>query len=102
MHPRMGLLNHPRISHKSQIKSLHYSQGEPVVNTIMDAAFRSSDSRQWEPVQVEWRHGTTPRISKEPDYHDGHTVIKKEILPDGRVKHILRHKDDGSFFDLIV
>jgi hypothetical protein len=73
-----------------------------VVNSIMDAAFRSSDSKQWEPVELEWRHEPTPRISKEPDYHDGHTVIKKEILPDGRVKLILRHKDDGSFFDLTV
>ncbi|MDK1010532.1 MAG: Gfo/Idh/MocA family oxidoreductase [Actinomycetota bacterium] len=73
-----------------------------VVNAIMDAAFRSADSKQWEPVQVEWRHGSTPRISKEPDIYDGHTVIKKEILPDGRVKMILRHRDDGAFFDLIV
>jgi predicted dehydrogenase len=73
-----------------------------VVNAIMDAAFRSADSKQWESVDVEWRHGSTPRISREPEYHDGHTVIKKEILPDGRVKFILRHRDDASFFDLIV
>lgn len=73
-----------------------------VVNAIMDAAFRSADSRQWEPVEVDWRHGSTPRIAKDPDLYDGHTVIKKEILPDGRVKMILRHRDDGAFFDLIV
>lgn len=73
-----------------------------VVNAIMDAAFKSSKSKMWEPVEAEWRHEPTPRISKEPDYYDGHTVIKKEILPDGRVKMILRHRDDQSFFDLIV
>ncbi len=72
-----------------------------IVNAIMDAAFRSVDSKQWEPIDVEWRYDATPRISKDPEYYDGHTVIKKEILPDGRVKMILRHKDDGSFFDLI-
>jgi predicted dehydrogenase len=73
-----------------------------VVNAIMDAAFESSRSKQWEPVDVEWRHGSTPRIEKTPEYHEGHTVIKKEILPDGRVKLILRHKDDGAFFDLVT
>jgi len=72
------------------------------VNAIMDAAFRSASSKIWEPVEVDWRHSATPRISKEPDFYDGHTVIKKEILPDGRVKMILRDRDDGSFFDLIV
>lgn len=73
-----------------------------VVNAIMDAAFESSRSKQWEPVDVEWRHGSTPRIEKTPEYYKGHTVIKKEILPDGRVKLILRHKDDGAFFDLVT
>lgn len=73
-----------------------------IVNAIMDAAFRSVDSKQWEPIDVEWRHNPTPRISKEPDMYDGHMVIKKEILPDGRVKMILRDRDDGAFFDLIV
>ena len=28
-----------------------------VVNAVMDACFRSSRSRQWEPVELDWRHG---------------------------------------------
>ena len=35
-----------------------------VVNAVMDACFRSAASRQWEPVELDWRYGTTPRIAK--------------------------------------
>ena len=54
-----------------------------VVNAVMDAAYRSAESRQWEPVDVEWRGEATPRISKNVRRHDGHAIIKDEILPDG-------------------
>jgi predicted dehydrogenase len=73
-----------------------------VVNAIMDAAYRSAESRQWEPVEVEWRGGSTQRIEKEVRTHDGHAIVKEEILPDGRVKLILSHKDDGSVFDIVT
>ena len=73
-----------------------------VVNAIMDAAYRSADSRQWEPVEVEWRGGTTERISKAVSYHDGHAIVKEEVLPDGRTKLMLSDKDDGSIFDLVT
>src|SRR5712691_4351470 len=59
-----------------------------VVNAIVDACYRSARSRRWEPVEVEWRGGTTPRIAREPRTHDGHVVIKEEKLPDGRTKLI--------------
>ena len=45
--------------------------------------------RQWEPVDVEWRGGTTPE-SGGPTQEDGLAVIKEEHLPDGRRKLILR------------
>ena len=73
-----------------------------VVNAVMDAAYRSAESRQWEPVDVEWRGGTTPRISKDVSYHDGHAIVKEEQLPDGRRKLILSDKDTGSIFDLVT
>jgi predicted dehydrogenase len=73
-----------------------------VVNAIMDAAYRSAGSRQWEPVEVEWRGGTTERISKAVSYHDGHAIVKEEVLPDGRTNLMLSHKDDGSIFDLVT
>lgn len=73
-----------------------------IVNAVMDAAYRSAESRQWEPVEVEWRGGTTERISKDVSYHDGHAIVKEETLPDGRTKLILSHKDDGSVFDTVT
>jgi predicted dehydrogenase len=73
-----------------------------VVNAIMDAAYRSAASRAWEPVEVDWRGGSTPRISREPARHDGHAIVKSEVLPDGRSKLILSHKDTGAVFDVVT
>ena len=73
-----------------------------VVNAIIDAAYRSAQSRQWESVDVEWRGGETPRIGREAATYEGHTVIKEELLPDGRKKLILKDKDTGVFVDRVV
>jgi len=73
-----------------------------VVNAIMDAAYKSAETRLWEPVQVGWRGGSTPRIGKKVATHDGHPIVKEEVLPDGRKKLILSHKDTGSVFDVVT
>jgi len=73
-----------------------------IVNVVMDAAYRSAESRQWEPVDAEWRGRKTPRIAKKADLHDGHAIVKQETLPDGRVKLMLSHKDTGEVFDLVT
>lgn len=73
-----------------------------VVNAVMDAAYRSAESRQWETVDLEWRGGSTPRIDKKATLHDGHAIVKEEVLPDGRRKLILSSKDDGSIFDVVT
>jgi predicted dehydrogenase len=73
-----------------------------VVNAIIDACYRSAASRQWEPVEVEWRGGATEPIRREQRLHDGHVVIKEEKLPDGRVKMILKHVETGAFEDRVV
>jgi predicted dehydrogenase len=73
-----------------------------VVNAIMDACYRSASSREWATVDMEWRGGTTPRISREAETYDGHIVIKSEILPDGRRKLILKDTDTGEFVDRVV
>jgi predicted dehydrogenase len=73
-----------------------------VVNAIMDAAYRSAATRQWEPVELEWRGGSTPRIERSPRTHEGHAIVKEEILPDGRSKLILADKDTGSIFDIVT
>ncbi|MDQ3499398.1 MAG: Gfo/Idh/MocA family oxidoreductase, partial [Actinomycetota bacterium] len=73
-----------------------------VVNSIMDACYRSADSKQWEPVQLEWRHGATPRITKSSEKFEGQTVIKSETLPDGRRKMILKDDKTGDYVDRVV
>jgi len=73
-----------------------------VVNSIMDACYRSADSKQWEPVRLEWRHGATPRITKSPEKFEGQTVIKSETLPDGRRKMILKDDKTGDYVDRVV
>jgi predicted dehydrogenase len=73
-----------------------------VVNAVMDACYRSARSRQWEPVELEWRGGTTPRIANDPERYEGLVVIKREILPDGRHKLILKDEATGDFSDRVV
>ena len=74
-----------------------------IVNAVMDASYRSAKSRQWEPVDLaEWRGGATPRIGITPEILDGKVVIKRELLPDGRQKLIVKDPETGDFSDLVV
>jgi predicted dehydrogenase len=73
-----------------------------VVNAIMDACYRSAASRAWEPVELDWRGQETPRISRTPETFEGLVVIKRELLPDGRAKLILKDPASGDFSDRIV
>ena len=74
-----------------------------IVNAVMDASYRSAKSRRWEPVELfEWRGGETPRIGIKPEIIDGKVVIKRELLPDGRHKLIVKDPETGDFSDLVV
>ena len=74
-----------------------------VVNAVMDAAYRSARSGAWEPVDLfTWRGGSTPRIAKSPETFEGQVVIKREVLPDGRAKLILKDPVSGDFTDRTV
>ena len=73
-----------------------------VVNAIMDACYRSAKSRAWEPVELDWRGGKTERIAKVPEIYEGLVVIKRELLPDGRSKLILKDPRSGDFSDRVV
>ena len=73
-----------------------------VVNAIMDAAYRSAKAHAWEPVKLDWRGGSTARIATEPELYEGLVVIKREILPDGRHKLILKDPATGDFTDRVV
>ena len=73
-----------------------------VVNAIMDACYRSAKRGAWEPIDLEWRGGETPRIAANPERFDGQVVVKREILPDGRHKLILKDEATGDFSDRVV
>lgn len=73
-----------------------------VVNAIMDAAYRSGRSNRWEKVELDWRGGKTPRIASTPEMFEGQVVIKREVLPDGRHKLILKDPTSGDFTDRVV
>jgi hypothetical protein len=68
----------------------------------MDAAYRSATAHAWEPVTLDWRGGSTPRMSSVPEEVEGHVVSKREILPDGRQKLILKDPVTGDFSDRVV
>lgn len=69
-----------------------------IVNAILDAAYLSAKTRQWEPVQLEdWRGVSAGRQEKEmTSYDDQYYLIKEEVLPNGEKKYIIKHKQTGS------
>jgi predicted dehydrogenase len=74
-----------------------------VVNAVMDAAYRSAREKAWAPVELfEWRGGSKARIAKTPETFEGQTVIKREILPDGRHRLIVKDPATGDYRDRIV
>ena len=69
-----------------------------VVNAILDAAYKSAKTKLWEPVQLPvWRgkRGLT-KPSVYTEFDADHWLIKKEILPNGDHKTILKHKTTGE------
>ena len=69
-----------------------------IVNAIMDAAYRSSASKQWEPVILEVWRGTeeVEGILALPDYDDRHFLLKREVMLDGQTTLILKEKLSGA------
>jgi predicted dehydrogenase len=74
-----------------------------IVNSIMDACYRSAKSKKWEPVILEdWRG--KEKIHREKgieEMDDKYIVIKKEQMPDGQVKLILKEKETGNIIQKI-
>lgn len=50
----------------------------------------------------EWRGSETPRITASHDTYEGMVMIKRETLPDGRVKMILTDRASGDFADVLI
>jgi len=69
-----------------------------IVNAILDACYLSAKTGKWEPVQIEgWRGDQTDDYgSNHVSYDEYYYLIKKEILPNGDHKLILKHKFTGE------
>ncbi|MCC6290294.1 MAG: Gfo/Idh/MocA family oxidoreductase [Chitinophagaceae bacterium] len=75
-----------------------------VVNCVLDAAYRSAKSRQWEPVKLDVWRGKTG-VSKDShliSYDDDHYLVKEEVTHYGAKKLILKNKKSGKIIEKIL
>jgi predicted dehydrogenase len=75
-----------------------------VVNAIMDAAYRSAASKRWEAVILEDWRGAEEVSAEEAllEYDAQHFLIKREKMPDGRTKLILKEKASGRIVQKVI
>ena len=75
-----------------------------IVNAILDAAYKSAETKLWEPVILEdWRGDDSAASEIEKTAYDNeHYLIKEEMLPNGDKKIILKHKTTGEVTQKII
>ena len=74
-----------------------------VVNAVIDACFASARSGAWESIQIDdWPHAPTPPVSKQTELFEGHPVIKRELLPDGRSKVMYQHSETKEVLEQVT
>ncbi|HKP32138.1 MAG TPA: Gfo/Idh/MocA family oxidoreductase [Chitinophagaceae bacterium] len=75
-----------------------------VVNAVLDAAYRSSESKLWEPVKLEvWRGRTgVGKDSHLIEYDANHYLVKEEMTHYGAKKVILKSKQDGKISEKVL
>ncbi len=69
-----------------------------VVNAIMDAAYRSLTSKQWESIKLDVWRGSEEITdqSSHTEFDAEYYLIKQEVMPDGKIKFILKNKQSGE------
>lgn len=69
-----------------------------IVNAIMDACYKSAQTKKWEPVELAtWRGSTkSSEIVQRQEFDGQHWLIKEEVMPDGQIKVILKDKKTGE------
>ena len=74
-----------------------------IVNTIIDACYKSAKTKQWEPVDISiWRGDkNVPHIRNVKEV-DGQILIKPEVMPDGTTKQILKDPNTGKVSEKII
>ena len=75
-----------------------------VVNSILDAAYKSAKTKQWEPVKLDiWRG--LEGVSKDShlqEYDADHYLVKEEVTHFGAKKVILKNKSTGKIIEKTV
>jgi predicted dehydrogenase len=74
-----------------------------IVNAVIDAAYRSAESKRWEPVQLEdWRGSEeSGSVAQFNEYDQDHYLVKEEKMPDGQTKLILKEKASGKIIQRV-
>jgi predicted dehydrogenase len=75
-----------------------------IVNAIMDACYKSVKTKKWENVDLAvWRgrEGLKAGIDL-IDYDKDHYLIKKEVMPDGKTKIMLKEKATGNIIQKYI
>ena len=76
-----------------------------VVNAVMDACYRSVDSRRWEPVALDLWQGAPAAAAAAAtgltEFDAAHLLIKEERMPDGKTKLILKEKASGRVVERV-
>ena len=75
-----------------------------VVNAIIDAAYKSAKTKQWEkPDLPVWRGRTgLTKDSHLTSYDEGHFLIKEEMTHYGDKKVILKNKETGEITEKVI
>src|SRR6266536_103597 len=75
-----------------------------VVNCVLDAAYKSAKTKQWEPVQLDiWRGKTGLTKESHLNEYDGdHYLVKEEVTHYGAKKVILKNKKTGKIEEKVL
>ncbi len=75
-----------------------------VVNAILDAAYKSAKTKQWEPVNLQvWRGKTgVTKDSHLQEYDADHYLVKDEVTHYGARKVILKNKKTGKITQKVI
>ena len=72
-----------------------------VVNAIIDACYKSAKTKQWEPIEMEWRGGKVDRETASTETDAQFVTLKTERMPDGRLKRIVKDRETGEISERI-
>ena len=75
-----------------------------VVNCVLDAAYRSAKTKQWEPVKLDiWRgRENVGKDSHLVEYDADHYLVKEEVTHYGAKKVILKDKKTGKISERVL